>query len=248
MRIALIGHGKMGKELEKAAIAQKHEVVLIIRSNNADDMKRLKLSQADVAVEFSTPSAVVQNIYKCFDANIPVVVGTTGWYDQIPEIKAACEKNGNSLIYASNFSIGVNILFELNRVLARIMNHQPAYEVSIEEIHHTQKMDSPSGTAISLAKEIIENIDRKKGWVDLDPDGADESRYRTGDLKINSMRMGDIVGTHIIKYVSNIDQLELRHEAYSRAGFVQGALVAASFISGRKGFFTMKDMLHISAK
>ncbi len=248
MRIALIGHGKMGKELEQAAIAQKHEVVMIIRSNNATDINRLKLSQADVAIEFSTPATVVQNIHKCFDAHIPVVVGTTGWYDQIPEVKEACEKNGNSLIYASNFSIGVNILFELNRVLAKIMNHQPAYEVSIEEIHHTQKMDSPSGTAITLAKDIIEHIDGKKSWVDLDPDGADESRFRAGDLKINSMRMGDIVGTHIIKYVSEIDQLELRHEAHSWAGFVQGALVAASWIAGKKGFYTMQDLLHPGSK
>ena len=161
---------------------------------------------------------------------------------------APCEKEGQSLLYASNFSIGVNILFELNRVLAKIMNRQPAYEVSIEEIHHTQKVDSPSGTAITLAKDIIERIERKKGWLDIDPDGHDESHNHTGDLKIHSMRMGDVVGTHIIKYASKIDQLELRHEAHSRVGFVQGALVAASWILGKKGFYTMQDLLQRGPK
>lgn len=243
MRIALIGHGKMGKELEKAALNNRHEIVSVITSSNSGELNRLSLSQADVAIEFSTPSTVVANIYKCFDAKIPVVVGTTGWYEHIPEIKRRCEGEGNSLIYASNFSIGVNILFELNRMLASIMQLQPAYEISIEEIHHTQKLDAPSGTAITLANDIVDRVERKKGWIDIDPEDDDENKSRNGDLKIHSMRMGDVVGTHIIRYSSKVDQLELRHEAHTREGFVQGALVAAEWLLSHKGFFTMQDLL-----
>lgn len=248
MRIILIGHGKMGKELERAAQLQNHSIVHVIDSSNTSDINRLKLYEADVAIEFSTPATAITNIYKCFESNLPVVVGTTGWYEHIPEIKATCEKEQRSMIYASNFSIGVNILFELNRKLAGIMNKQKSYEISIEEIHHTQKKDSPSGTALTLAKDILELVERKKGWIELDPDGGENNHNHTNDLKIHSMRLANVVGTHIIRYVSEADQLELRHEAFSREGFVQGALVAAAWIAEKKGFYTMQDLLQSDSK
>jgi len=248
MRIALIGHGKMGKELEKAALSKQHEIVLVVTSANADDINKLNASHADVAIEFSTPGAVMHNINKCFDAHVPVVVGTTGWYDKIPEVREKCTKEGHSLIYASNFSIGVNILFELNRMLAKIMNNQPAYDVSIEEIHHTQKLDSPSGTGITIAKDILERIERKNKWVDIAPGAKQENNISPNDLLIHSKRIGEVVGTHIITYASAIDKLELKHEAHSRVGFVQGALVAAEWISGKKGFYTMQDLLQSEIK
>ncbi len=248
MRIVLIGYGKMGSELEKAAKFQNHEIVHVINSSNLTNLNNLNSYRADVAIEFSNPASAVTNILKCFEANLPVVVGTTGWYDHIPQLKETCEQQGRALIYASNFSIGVNILFELNRKLASIMNLQPAYEVLIEEIHHTQKKDSPSGTALTIAKDILERIDRKKDWIEMDAEKVDKNHMHASDLKIYSNRLTDVVGTHVIKYVSESDQLELRHEAFSRAGFVQGALVAAAWISGKKGFYTMQDLLHTDSK
>src|SRR4030095_4657551 len=233
MRIALIGYGKMGKELEVAALQNQHEIVKVINSSNAHEIKNLEITQADVAIEFSTPVTVVDHIHTCFNAGIPIVVGTTGWYDHILDIRQKCLAGNHSLIYASNFSIGVNILFEINKVLAKIMNNQPDYDVTIEEIHHTRKLDSPSGTAITIANDIIDNLDRKKEWL-----LADDKEGNGNLLTINSKRTGDVVGTHIIKYHSKIDNLELKHEAASRAGFVQGALVAAEWITKRKGFFT----------
>ena len=243
MRIALIGHGKMGKELEKAAIAKGHEVVLIITEENLQDFEKLSTIKPDVAIDFTTPATVIDHINKCFDAKIPLVVGTTGWYDKLPEVKKQCEAGGHSFIYASNFSIGVNIMFEVNRMLAKMMNSQADYDVSIEEIHHTQKLDSPSGTAITIAGDIIERLDRKKGWIGTESDYNKEHYNNSKDLVIKSARLDNVVGTHIVTYQSAIDKLELKHEASSRAGFVQGALVAAEWIVGKKGFYTMQDLL-----
>ena len=227
MRIALIGYGKMGKELEKAALAKGHEVILKINSDNASELKPVNLYSADVAIEFSTPATVINNIKMCFNSGIPVIVGTTGWYDHIEEIEKLCIDGNHSLLYASNFSIGVNILFELNRILAKIMNNQKVYDVSVEEIHHSHKLDSPSGTAITLASDIIDHIDRKERWIDVDPDSNEENHRHPGDLSIHSMRLGEVIGTHIVKYKSNADKLELRHEAYNRAGFAEGAVGVA---------------------
>ncbi len=244
MKIAIIGYGKMGKELEKAAISRGHEIVLKINSENSNKIKPVDLYAAEVAIEFSTPSAVFANIRMCFNSSIPVVVGTTGWYQELDEIKKECMNGGHSMMYASNFSIGVNILFELNRMMANIMNYQPDYDASIEEIHHSHKLDSPSGTAIALAKDIISKLDRKERWIDIDPDSNVENHKHPGDLTINSMRLGEVIGTHIVKYRSKVDKLELRHEAFNRTGFAEGAVIAAEWIKDKKGCFTMHDLLN----
>lgn len=245
MKIALIGYGKMGKELEKAARERGHEITLKINSENTRELDQLSSTECDVAIEFSTPSAVLGNIEKCFSAGIPVVVGTTGWYDQLETVKQLCLDSDNSLIYASNFSIGVNILFELNRILAGIMNKHAVYDVKIEEIHHMHKLDSPSGTALTLARDIIGNLDRKERWIDIDPESNDESPEHPGDLTIHSMRLGEVIGTHIVKYRSKNDKLELRHEAFNRAGFAEGAVISAEWLKGKKGFFTIADLLKL---
>lgn len=244
MKIALIGYGKMGKELEKAGLARGHEITLRINSQNSDELNQINGFKADIAIEFSTPSVVPNNIRKCFQSGIPVVVGTTGWYDVLDEIKNECLQGNHSMMYASNFSIGVNIFFELNRLMASIMNQQPDYDVSIEEIHHSHKLDSPSGTALVLAKDIIGLLDRKERWIDIDPDSNIENHKHPGDLTINSMRLGEVIGTHIVKYRSGVDQLELRHEAFNRTGFAEGAIIAAEWLLGKKGCFTMQDLLN----
>ncbi|MBL0341751.1 MAG: 4-hydroxy-tetrahydrodipicolinate reductase [Bacteroidetes bacterium] len=244
MKLALIGYGKMGKELEKAALSRGHEVVLKVNSENSLSIKPINLDSADVAIEFSTPKAVPGNIRMCFSSGLPVVVGTTGWYEELDAIKNECINGNQSMIYASNFSIGVNILFELNRMMANIMNHQPDYDVSIEEIHHSHKLDSPSGTALVLAKDIISLLERKERWIDIDPDSNEETHKHPGDLTINSMRLGEVIGTHIVKYRSNVDKLELRHEAYNRTGFAEGAIIAAEWLMNKKGCFTMQDLLN----
>src|ERR1700759_1757290 len=167
MKIALLGYGKMGRIIEKIAIDRKHEIILKIDLDNAADLTPENLARADVAIEFSTPSTVLGNIQKCFEAGVPIVVGTTGWYGEIPRLEQQCAENGHSMIYASNFSVGVNVFFFVNKVLAKLMNNYPYYDVQVEEIHHTQKLDSPSGTGITIAEGIIENLDRKDQWVNV---------------------------------------------------------------------------------
>ncbi len=243
MKIALIGYGKMGKELEKSALLHGHEIILKINTDNSAFLTPDNLFGADVAIEFSTPKTVLNNIKICFAAGVPIVVGTTGWYNEIEDIQTLCNNGNHSLIYASNFSIGVNILFELNRMMANIMNAQKKYDVSIEEIHHSHKLDSPSGTAIALANDIINCIERKERWIDVDPDTNEETHQHPSDLTIHSMRLGEVVGTHIVKYKSNADKLELRHEAFNREGFAEGAVIAAEWIKDKKGFYTMKELL-----
>jgi len=240
MRIALIGHGKMGKEIEKTAIGKGHEIVLIIDETNPGELDRISSYQPDVAIDFTAPKVALHNIYKCFESNVPVVVGTTGWYEKLDEVKQKCISGGHSMIYASNFSIGVNILFEMNSKLAKLMNNQNGYEVSIEEIHHTQKLDSPSGTALTIVNGIIENLENKKSWKETEEPVAED------EIAIHSKRIGNTIGTHIIRYDSNVDVIELKHEAKSRAGFVQGAIAAAEWLAGKKGFYTMKDFLGLS--
>jgi 4-hydroxy-tetrahydrodipicolinate reductase len=232
MKIALLGYGKMGKTIEKIAIERGHEVVLKINK----DIKEQDLSIADVAIDFSVPAAAYENITSCFKNNVPVISGTTGWLDKYEQAKEICEKENGSFLYASNFSIGVNLFFELNSHLAKLIAPFREYEVDIEEIHHTQKLDAPSGTAISLAEQIIQNSD-KTGWK---LDKAEEN-----EIPIIAKRIEDVPGTHVIAYRSPIDTIEIKHTAHSRQGFALGAVIAAEWIKDKKGIFTMKDVLSI---
>ena len=236
MKIALIGYGKMGREIKTVALDRKHEIVLEVDSHNMDSVTLDDIRKADVAIEFTNPGGVVGNILKCFDANVPVVVGTTGWHTRIDELKGICKEKNQTMFYASNFSIGVNIFFRLNEFLAKIMNNYPEYDVFVQEIHHTQKLDSPSGTAIVLANQIVKNLDRKDKWVNQESDSI-------RDLEIKSDRIDDVLGTHVVNYYSPVDDLELTHVANSRKGFAVGAVSAAEWVIGKKGVFGMDDML-----
>jgi 4-hydroxy-tetrahydrodipicolinate reductase len=248
MKIALLGYGKMGKIIEKIATDRKHEIVLKIDFNNLPELTVENLQKADVAIEFSTPATVLNNIGLCFKAGIPVVVGTTGWYDQLPMVKQQCEENNGSFLYASNFSIGVNIFFHINRVLAKLMNNHPYYDVQVEEIHHMQKLDSPSGTGITIAEGIIENLDSKKEWVNIlaENDGNMEDNLREDQLLIESHRIDSVPGTHTVIYDSEVDTIEFKHTAHNRNGFALGAVLAAEWIPGKKGFFTVSDMFNLA--
>lgn len=236
MKIALSGYGKMGKEIEKIAIGRGHEIV--VKFNDPEDWVdgQEQLAQADVAIEFSMPHSVVSNIFKCFDAKVPVVVGTTGWFGQLDHVKEVCNKHNQSLLYASNFSVGVNLFFEVNRTLAKLMNEHESYSVTLDETHHTAKVDSPSGTAIKLANDVIDNLERKDVWVNKPSD-------RGFELHIDSHRVENVPGTHIVKYQSEIDSIEIKHTANSRVGFAKGAVLAAEWLATKKGVFTMSDLL-----
>ena len=236
MRFALLGYGKMGKAIEKVALQKHHEIVLKISHSNLEELTTENLQKADVAIEFSNPESAVSNLKKCFDAGVPVVCGSTGWLNKWEEIKNECAAKNGSLIYASNFSIGVNLFFELNIYLSKLMNEYDDYDVKLQEIHHTQKKDAPSGTAITLAEQILENIQRKKVWVN-------HSATKEDELEIISERTDPAPGTHKIKYTSEIDDIEIIHTAHSRMGFAAGAVKAAEFLKDKKGIFTMKDVL-----
>jgi 4-hydroxy-tetrahydrodipicolinate reductase len=238
MKIALFGYGKMGKEIEKVAHERGHEIILKADSKTAKEEIYSQLKKADVAIEFSVPGSAVKNIYACFETHIPVVIGTTGWYDEYEAVKQKCLQTNNTMLAATNCSFGVNIFFEINKRLAEIMNNQPQYNVAIEEIHHIHKLDAPSGTAITIANQIIENLDRKKTWKNQLSDNMN-------DLEIISIREGEVPGTHKVVYSSDIDDIEIIHKAHNRKGFAQGAVIAAEFIAGKKGIFTMKDILGI---
>ncbi|GGH68464.1 4-hydroxy-tetrahydrodipicolinate reductase [Filimonas zeae] len=236
MRIALIGYGKMGKAIEEIAVAKGHEIVLKITSSNTEEFTTEALQKADVAIEFTNPHSAVDNIKKCLDAGIPVACGSTGWLERWEEvIDYNVVKNG-CFLFASNFSIGVNLFFELNSYLAGLMAPHTDYEVTTEEIHHTQKKDAPSGTAISLAEQILQQITRKKQWVNHISDNPTE-------LEIISERIDPVPGTHKIKYQSDIDDIEIIHTAHNRKGFAGGAVLAAEFLHGRKGVYNMKQVL-----
>ena len=236
MRIALIGYGKMGKAIERIAISRGHEIVLKIDLVNADEMTPAHLFRAEVAIEFTGPSSAASNLLCCAEAGIPVVCGSTGWLEKYPEIKKAFEKKETAFLYASNFSIGVNIFFELNKKLASLMFAHPEYKVEIKEIHHTQKKDAPSGTAITLAEEILAGRKALKSWVNRPAEMEEE-------LSILSERIDPAPGTHDVKYSSAIDDLEIIHTAHNREGFAGGAVLAAEFIHNKKGIFSMKDVL-----
>jgi 4-hydroxy-tetrahydrodipicolinate reductase len=236
MNIALIGYGKMGKAIEEIALAKGHTIVLKIDENNTGDFTKEKISKADVAIEFTHPASAFNNISRCIEFGIPVVSGTTGWTDKLDAIWKKCSEAKGSFLYASNFSVGVNIFFEINKKLAALMSHHAQYAVQLQEIHHTQKKDSPSGTAITLAEEILERVSRKKKWVNHRSDNLDE-------LEIVSERVDPAPGTHKVKYSSEIDDIEIIHTAHSRKGFASGAVLAAEFLAGKNGIFTMQDVL-----
>ncbi|MDL2266265.1 4-hydroxy-tetrahydrodipicolinate reductase [Parabacteroides sp. OttesenSCG-928-G21] len=236
MKIAIIGYGRMGKTIEQLALQRGHEIVSIIDIDNREDFESDAFKSADVAIEFTIPSTAYANYMKCFAADVPVVSGTTGWLERMNEIKEICQKENKTLFYASNYSIGVNIFFAVNKYLAKIMNRFPDYDVNITETHHIHKLDAPSGTAITLAEGIIENLDRKEAWVL----GNEEA---SSDIAIQAVREGEIPGIHEITYTSEVDYISIKHEAQSRQGLALGAIIAAEFTAGKKGFLEMKDML-----
>jgi len=236
MKIALIGYGKMGKAIEEIALQRGHTIVLKIDLNNTDEFNNDNLSRADAAIEFSGPHSAFDNIMKCLQAGTPVVSGSTGWLDRIDEVKNYCINNNGAFLYSSNYSIGVNIFFEVNKKLAALMSSHDEYNISVTEIHHTQKKDAPSGTAITLAEEIIENNPLKKSWIN-------EKTNDKSKLEIISERIDPAPGTHKIKYSSAIDDIEIIHTAHSRQGFATGAVLAAEFIHHKKGVFGMNDVL-----
>jgi 4-hydroxy-tetrahydrodipicolinate reductase len=238
MKIALIGYGKMGKAIEAIAIERGHEIVLKIDADNASDFNKENTSKAEVAIEFTGPDSAFENVRKCLELKIPVVCGSTGWLQKWPEITAWCEHQNGAMVYASNFSVGVNIFFEVNKKLAELMAAHPEYEMSLTEIHHTQKKDAPSGTAVSLAEQVLDRVHRKTSWVNHHSENPQE-------LEIISERIDPAAGTHIVKYHSAIDDIEIIHTAHNRTGFATGAVLAAEFIAGRKGVYGMKEVLGI---
>ena len=242
MKIALLGFGKMGQLIEQMALKRGHEVVLKISIDNPQDLTAENLRKAEVAIDFSTPEAVLNNIYACFDAGLPVVVGTTGWYGKLQEVKNECDKSGSTILYGSNFSIGVNLVFKVNAFLAKLMNDYPAYDVQLEETHHTQKLDAPSGTAITLAEGVIDNLERKDEWMNEVIGTPIEVFPKANQLLIASNRIDNIPGTHSVLYSSEVDDIELTHTAHNRNGFALGAVVAAEWLHTKKGFFNVSDV------
>lgn len=243
MKIALFGYGKMGKMVEELAIERGHEVVLKIDVDNKNRIRPENLKQADAVIEFTMPDAAKENIAFCLNAGVPVVTGTTGWYAELPSIKELCAQKNGALLYASNFSIGVNILFALNKKLAQWMAQFPDYKVSIEEIHHAKKLDAPSGTALTLTEGVIQNNDELKEWVCL-PDG-DKTIVPDDTIPVYFKRIGEVPGYHEVVYTSNIDRLLISHEAFNRKGFALGAVMAAEFIQNKKGVFTTEDLFQL---
>jgi 4-hydroxy-tetrahydrodipicolinate reductase len=248
MKIALLGYGKMGKIIEGIALSRQHEIVLKIDKANQHDLTVENLQKADVAIEFSTPGTVLDNISTCFSAGVPVVVGTTGWHNMMASVKANCEESGNTLLYATNFSVGVNIFFHVNKILAKLMNNYPYYEVQVEEIHHTQKLDSPSGTAITIAEGILDNLESKKEWVNLltNAPTAEDNTVTADQLLIESHRIESVPGTHTVIYDSEVDSIEFKHTAHNRNGFALGAVLAAEWVQDKKGFYSVEDMFNFN--
>ena len=236
LNIALIGYGKMGKAIEAIALQRGHKVQLKIDISTMDQFTKENLQKCDVAIEFTNPQGAVKNIITCLGAGIPVISGSTGWLNNWNQVEVECQKENGALVYASNFSVGVNIFFEVNKKLALLMNSHQEYEVSLLEIHHTEKKDAPSGTAITLAEQVFENVERKTNWIQ-------EASINPADLVILSERTDPAPGTHKVLYSSAIDDIEIIHTAHNREGFATGAVLAAEFLYGKKGIFTMKDVL-----
>jgi len=240
MRIALIGYGKMGHMIEEIALQRGHEVVLRIDVTNQQDFTKENISKADVAIEFTGPESAFENVRKCIEFNIPTVSGSTGWNNKIDEAKSLCKQKNGSFLHTSNFSIGVNIFFEVNKLLAKLMASHSEYDVTMKEIHHTQKKDAPSGTAVTLAEQILSNFPRKKNWVNQPAENKEQ-------LSIISERIDPAPGTHEVRYASEVDDIEIIHTAHSRKGFALGAVLAAEYIADKKGIFSMKDVLNIAS-
>ncbi len=238
MRILILGYGKMGKAIEEIAEERGHEIKHKININNTQALRFIDPGEIDVAIEFSQPDAAFENIKYCLENNIPVVCGTTGWLDSMPEAEILCKKHNGALFYASNFSLGVNLFFKLNEILAKMMENHPNYTLEMTEIHHTEKKDAPSGTAITLANDIISANNTKKSWVN----DASENKE---EIPIISKRIPDVPGTHIIQYTSDIDQIEIKHTAFTRAGFALGAVLVSEWIIKKKGVLTMKDFMKL---
>ena len=238
MNLALIGYGKMGKEIEKIAISRGHQIKLVIDINNPHDLTLENLRKCNVAIEFTIPHSAVKNYNICFEAGIPVVSGTTGWLDKKDEVINKCTEMNGTFFYASNFSLGVNLFFEINRKLAELMANRPEYNVEMTEVHHTQKLDAPSGTAISLAEDILEKLPGKNSWVN-------DKTPSENELNIKSERRGEVPGIHTIKYESEVDFIEITHNTKSRKGLAFGAVLAAEYCLGHKGILTMKKLLNI---
>lgn len=239
MNIAIIGYGKMGKAIEQLATAEGHTISGRMASDNRGDWS--VLHGADVAIEFTNPQSAPENLIACLERNIPVVTGSTGWYDQFDEIKTRFEKENGALLYATNFSIGVNLTMELNRKLAELMNDYPEYHPEISETHHTEKLDSPSGTAITLAEDMVDILSRKNRWVNSESNNAQT-------LPVISHRKPDVPGTHEIIYTSDCDEIKLVHTAKSREGFAKGALLSAEWLAGKKGVYNIKDVLNLNQR
>ena len=238
MNILLLGYGKMGQLIDKLASASGHRIVGKINFDNRSDLEVIKSEEIDVAIEFSQPSAAIDNIKWCIDHKIPVAVGTTGWLDRKPEIDAYCTENNGTYLFASNFSIGVNLFFKLNRYLAKLMDTQDQYEVKTKEIHHTQKLDAPSGTSITIAEGILDNLSRKDNWVNKEAQTHKE-------LSIISERIDPAPGTHEVDYSSSVDTIEIKHTAHSREGFAKGAIAVAQWLKDQNGVKSMDDFLRL---
>lgn len=236
MKIALIGYGKMGKAIEQVALKRGHEIILRIGRGNRHEFTKENLVLADVAIEFTGPESALENVLKCMDAGVPVICGSTGWNEHLYLAREKCVTVNSAFLQASNFSIGVNIFFEINKKLASIMNDWPEYQVTVSETHHTEKKDSPSGTAITIAEQILDKLKRKQHWTPDTPSGEDT-------VSIMAYRKEHVPGTHHVTYASAIDEIEITHTAHSREGFAFGAVLAAEFIQHRKGIFTMSDVL-----
>ena len=239
MKVAIIGYGKMGKTIEPILIERGHEIPLKINSANLSEFNVENLKQCDVVIEFSQPESAIDNFRLCFEAGVPVVSGTTGWLENLAMVQQEMSGANGGLFYAPNYSIGVNLFFKVNEFLAKLMNQHKNYEVEMEEIHHTQKLDSPSGTGIKTAEIIIQELDQKTSW-------AENVKSSENELLIKVKREDKVPGTHIVEYISDVDKITLGHTAFSRQGFALGAVLAAEFMLGKKGFYEMKDMLNFN--
>ncbi len=239
MKIALIGYGKMGKAIETIAQDRGHEIVA--RFNSSNPPTSVALKAAEMAIEISRPESAIEHMLLCFKASVPVVTGTTGWYDDFAKVEQALREHEGALLHATNFSLGVNIFFEINRKLAALLHNHPEYRVSLEEIHHLQKLDAPSGTAITLAKQILEEQSQLSAWQLIENGEAEDA----DKLPIHAKRLPDVPGTHSVTYTSEIDSISITHEAHSRKGFALGAVLAMEFLHKKSGIYTMKDVLNV---
>ncbi len=247
MKIVLLGYGKMGQLIERFALKRGHEVVLIVDEQNRESIELEDIEDADVAIDFSTPHAALDNISLCFEANLPIVVGTTGWYENLEEVKQITLSSDQSLLYGSNFSIGVNVFFHINKMLAKAINPYKQYDVQVEEIHHIHKLDAPSGTAITIAEGILGEVDQKNSWVNSVEGSGEEVIAKPDELLIESLRIEEVPGTHTVLYSSEVDQIEFKHTAHSREGFALGAVIAAEWLQGKKGFFQVTEMFDFNS-